>query len=1291
MSSLTGIHYDLQLRGLLGDMAVTPLDGPCEGFPDTFKPQVPLDVEDFRGEVHAELERDFDAEDLLLGTNSNPLFRASKVVSEPSNSFPTSSVSWPLTVPERQLLADAPPERNAGLACGYHITLDDLKPGDDFVNVVEEAAGLWTVDDVPAHDYWLNEDATYGGDAGEGERQLAALDGDTKGLVPPGWSGPLIIDSSVAPLGGAGERVEEEPPGDSRCRNKSTFLSSANEQAEAFARGDLGKKRVVHSRNAAPIDFNLHPDVDEEVREEVQNFDFASLAASPQRSPARRRAEQPKHASVADLADACARDFDVVTTREAGTTEGTWDYREEWSEASPALASEFAEVVPDPAIVYDFELDNFQKQAVMHIERNENVFVAAHTSAGKTVCAEYAIALSQKRRTRVLYTSPIKTLSNQKFRDFQDKFEDVGILTGDVQINSAASCLIMTTEILRSMLYRNSKITQDVEYVVFDEVHYVNDADRGYVWEEVIIMLPKRIKLIMLSATVPNTKEFADWVGRTRGSPVYVITTMKRPVPLMHSVFYKDQERVVVEAGKPFDSKVYCEVLDAHKQKVKELAQRGGGPKGDARVKNERREWLRIIRYLQEKDRLPVIIFDFSKKRLDEMSEHLWSLNFTTRQEKAAIEAFTRKALRRLKGTDKSIPQVLRVFSLLRRGVAVHHAGLMPIMKEVVEVLFCKGLIRVLFATETFAMGVNAPARSVVFAAMRKHDGTGLRDLRPGEYTQMAGRAGRRGLDTVGHVLIACIGSDPKAVPDQATMRGIITGKPLELVSKFRITYAMVINLILRKRIAVGELLRCSFSEARANKYHPVFCALRDRYRGQLSIGTGFRGDATDAAEFYEAVRAWAEASKDMTARMVESQPARALPLGKVVVVESTPMVFNLAFVVTTVGTNAVSCVVLKDLKTRAYRPRACGVPLSTAEAEIDIVDLPRSRIVCMTKMSVVEPIGVPMGGKMGKMGGKMQMQMPAPRTMLSASNPTALRKEGEKLRDIVRKGLDAEDGVEVSKAFDTVAREERESALQFILSHPYARTDAEVVSADMEICHARAEAERRSRLYDRLASDGGLWLMPEFRVRTKVFEHLQFVEIIRGEDEEDADIDKLVPHLNVCPKGKCAAEINSIDSVLATEIIFEGLLDQLSPPDCVAVVSCLIAKDRRAEARELPDELEEIRESLIDIVRRLGQLQKELGLDIDPESYVEEKLSFTIMEACWEWAHGTPFLNILEVTSVHEGTLVNDITRVDGACREIAKAAQNLGDSALAEKFRRCSELIRRDVVFCTSLYLEP
>lgn len=525
----------------------------------------------------------------------------------------------------------------------------------------------------------------------------------------------------------------------------------------------------------------------------------------------------------------------------------------------------FRELVPDMAREYPFELDTFQKEAVYHLENGDSVFVAAHTSAGKTVVAEYAIALAAKHMTKAIYTSPIKALSNQKFRDFRNTFEDVGILTGDVQINPEASCLIMTTEILRSMLYRGADLIREVEFVIFDEVHYVNDLERGVVWEEVIIMLPEHVTLILLSATVPNTFEFASWVGRTKKKDIYVISTPKRPVPLEHYLWANKEMYKIVDADKKFIEKGWKDAHDilTGKDKIKNTptttsassqAQRGRGARGnDARgqtqrggpqrggpqqrgrgqppprgagpgtsvrgrpggirttAAQDRNIWVHLVQHLRKKDLLPACVFVFSKRRCEENADALANLDFCTATEKSAIHMTIQRSLVRLKQEDRMLPQIRRLRELLNRGIAVHHGGLLPIVKELVEILFAKTLVKVLFATETFAMGLNLPTRTVVFSGFRKHDGRSFRDLLPGEYTQMAGRAGRRGLDLVGYVIIVSPGSDE--APPVGTLRNMILGDPTKLRSQFRLTYNMILNLLRVEALKIEDMIKRSFSE----------------------------------------------------------------------------------------------------------------------------------------------------------------------------------------------------------------------------------------------------------------------------------------------------------------------------------------------------------------------------------------------------------------------------------------------------------------------------------------------
>lgn len=564
-----------------------------------------------------------------------------------------------------------------------------------------------------------------------------------------------------------------------------------------------------------------------------------------------------------DLDDILPNEFPSLEPRGELLSSSSKRHGKEWAHVVDINKdiTNFHELVPEMARTWPFELDTFQKEAVYHLESGDSVFVAAHTSAGKTVVAEYAIALAAKHMTKAVYTSPIKALSNQKFRDFKTVFDDVGILTGDVQINPEASCLIMTTEILRSMLYRGADLIRDVEFVIFDEVHYVNDLERGVVWEEVIIMLPEHVTLILLSATVPNTYEFASWVGRTKKKNIYVISTPKRPVPLEHYLWAGKEMHKIVDSEKRFLTKGWKAANDilSGLDKVKEQkaieaqtpARGGGGQRGGrgqpqrgtqnqrggaqqrgrgqasnrgqgniartgrgggrTTAAQDRNIWVHLVQHLRKENLLPACIFVFSKKRCEENADSLSNQDFCTATEKSAIHMTIERSIARLKPEDRVLPQIRRLREMLGRGIAVHHGGLLPIVKEIVEILFAKTLVKVLFATETFAMGLNLPTRTVVFSGYRKHDGRDFRNLLPGEYTQMAGRAGRRGLDTVGTVIIVAPGK-PEA-PPAAELSQMITGPATKLRSQFRLHYNMILNLMRVEALKIEEMIKRSFSE----------------------------------------------------------------------------------------------------------------------------------------------------------------------------------------------------------------------------------------------------------------------------------------------------------------------------------------------------------------------------------------------------------------------------------------------------------------------------------------------
>ena len=345
--------------------------------------------------------------------------------------------------------------------------------------------------------------------------------------------------------------------------------------------------------------------------------------------------------------------------------------------------------------------------------------------------AEYAIALSLKQKQRVIYTTPIKALSNQKYREFYEEFSDVGLMTGDVTINPSASCLIMTTEILRSMLYRGSEVMREVGWVIFDEIHYMRDKERGVVWEETIILLPDNVHYVFLSATIPNARQFAEWIAHLHKQPCHVVYTDFRPTPLQHYIFPAggDGIHLVVDEHGQFREDNFTTAMAV-------LQNAGDAAKGDQRGKKggvkggtEGSNIFKIVKMIMERSFAPVIVFSFSKKECEAYALQMAKLDFNTPEEKKLVDEVFSNAMMVLSEEDRSLPQVENVLPLLKRGIGIHHGGLLPILKETIEILFGEGLLKALFATETFAMGLNMPARTVLFTSTQKFDGKDFRFL----------------------------------------------------------------------------------------------------------------------------------------------------------------------------------------------------------------------------------------------------------------------------------------------------------------------------------------------------------------------------------------------------------------------------------------------------------------------------------------------------------------------------------------------------------------------------------
>lgn len=451
---------------------------------------------------------------------------------------------------------------------------------------------------------------------------------------------------------------------------------------------------------------------------------------------------------------------------------------------------------------FEFPLDTFQEEACQAIDGGENVLVCAPTGAGKTVVAEWAMKVALMRGKRCLYTTPLKALSNQKFFDLCQRFgeENVGLSTGDVSVRSQASLVVMTTEVYRNMLYaagpdsHTSRALSQVGYVILDECHYMNDTERGTVWEESIIYSPQQIQVIGLSATVANAQEMRAWLEDIHG-PTRLVSTDFRPVPLRQYYFRKEKLLTVFDSGpkKKINPKLY-RFKDERAPKG-----RGGRTKRDTLCDPKK-----LVSRLESQDMLPAIYFVFSRRGCETMMEQARGAVTLTAEEQAQIDlAIRTRAV--------ANPEILEHPHLdsLRRGLSVHHAGILPVWKSLVEHLFSLGLLKVVFATETLAAGINMPARTTIISALSKFTGEGLRPLTGSEMLQMSGRAGRRGMDKVGNVVI---GAHPKEPIEMVTALARARPEPLE--SHFLPTYGMVLNLLERRPVdAVKELLDRSFGQ----------------------------------------------------------------------------------------------------------------------------------------------------------------------------------------------------------------------------------------------------------------------------------------------------------------------------------------------------------------------------------------------------------------------------------------------------------------------------------------------
>ncbi|KAI9785684.1 MAG: ATP-dependent RNA helicase mtr4 [Geoglossum umbratile] len=870
-----------------------------------------------------------------------------------------------------------------------------------------------------------------------------------------------------------------------------------------------------------------------------------------------------------------------------------------------------------PAKTWPFTLDPFQQVSIASIERGESVLVSAHTSAGKTVVAEYAIAQSLRNNQRVIYTSPIKALSNQKYREFSAEFGDVGLMTGDVTINPTATCLVMTTEILRSMLYRGSEIMREVAWVVFDEVHYMRDKARGVVWEETIILLPHNVHYVFLSATIPNAMQFAEWITKTHTQPCHVVYTDFRPTPLQQYIFPAgaDGIHLVVDEKGTFRGdnfeKAMASIAEKKgddpadtnaewKGKGKNRKTNKGGTKGPSDI-------YKIIKMIMMKNYNPVIAFSFSKRECEAYALQMSTLAFNDDTEKAMVTKVFESAIESLSEEDRKLTQIQHILPLLRRGIGVHHSGLLPILKETIEILFQEGLIKVLFATETFSIGLNMPAKTVVFTNVRKFDGVSERWITPSEFIQMSGRAGRRGLDDRGIVIMMVNGG-----MDPVVAKEIVRGEQDKLNSAFHLGYNMILNLMRVEGQSPEFMLEHCFYQFQNTA--SVSGLEKELYDLESEIMAIEIADEPTIKDYFDLRQHLSAYTKDM--REVINHPNYCLQFmqpGRLVQIMHLDYDYGWGAVV-----NFTPRRPGKGQKAEDFTPQQSYL--------IDVLLLVSDNASIGTQTHKELPDGVrpPAEGEKGKMEvvpvllscvqGIGQVRLFLPNDLRSAEQRNTVKKSLEEVQRRFPDGLALLDPIETmgitDESFKQLLRkiEILESKL---LSNPLHNSPRLHDLYNQYAHKARLQLEAKD-VKKRIAQALSIIQMDELKCRKRVLRRLGFIN--------DSEVIQL--------KARVACEISTGDEVLLSELLLNRFFNELNPELCAAVLTCFICEEKSKKEINLRDDLKKPFLDIQNQAKLVAKVSKESKLKVNEEEYVQ-KFRPDLMEVVYAWAKGASFAEI--------------------------------------------------------------
>jgi ATP-dependent RNA helicase HelY len=907
--------------------------------------------------------------------------------------------------------------------------------------------------------------------------------------------------------------------------------------------------------------------------------------------------------------------------------------------ASPVFA-EFAGL-------YDFELDDFQVRACRELEAGNGVLVAAPTGSGKTLVGEFAVHLALQQGRKCFYTAPIKALSNQKFNDLVARYgaDQVGLLTGDNTINGEAPIVVMTTEVLRNMLYAGSQTLAGLGYVVMDEVHYLADRFRGAVWEEVIIHLPESVALVSLSATVSNAEEFGEWLSTVRGETTTIVEE-RRPVPLYQHVMvgrrmydlFADPDSVGREA------QVNPELLQVARDdwragRTSDRRGKRGAPRGRAGARGQggRRPSLPsrfdVVERLDTEGLLPAIVFIFSRVGCDAAVTQCLNANLrlTSADERKEIHSFVEERCRNLPDEDLQVLGYHDFLDGLTRGIAAHHAGMLPTFKECVEVLFAQGLCKVVFATETLALGINMPARSVVIEKLSKWNGETHADITPGEYTQLTGRAGRRGIDVEGHgVVLWQPGIDPKAVA------GLASTRTYPLRSSFRPSYNMAVNLVKQVgRHTARELLESSFAQFQADK---AVVGLARQLRKSEEALQGYAEAATCHLGDFMEYAALRRRLSDVEAKLARARRSdqrdevvaslEALKPGDVIEVPAGKY-------------SGLAVVIDPGASSERDGPRPYVVTAERHARRLSLVDFPEP----------VEPV----------------TRMRIPRNF-NGRNPQSRRDLASTLRTKTH-------GFTRPPRGKGGGRTRRAGAQPSQGEQEITRLRAELRAHPCHGCEDRENHARWAERHHKLSRDART-LQKRIEQRTNTiarqFDRVCDVLTSLGYLEND----------EVTATGERLMRIYTDMDLVAAESLRNGLWEDLTPGELAAALSALVFESRRADdavAPRLPGG--RVRETLAEMVSLwadLDALEREHKLDF----LREPDLGFAW--AAFRWAEGASLDDVLTETDLAAGDFVRWVKQLLDLADQVADAA---GDTPLRRTARKTSDALRRGVVAYSSV----